>query len=415
MRRDFDAVIAGGGPAGSATAILLARAGLSVALVEKLVFPRRKVCGECIAASNLPLLDALGVGAAVNANAGPELRRVALLHADSAVVADLPPAAHAQHRWGRALGRETLDRLLLQQARAVGACVLQPWQVTAIQDGADEQRCLVSAVDSGATETLRARCVIAANGSWEPLPAERQSGEVRRRPSDLLAFKANFRGTSLLPGLLPVISFDRGYGGLVIGDDQLTTVACCVRRDRLQEARRAAPGMSAGDVIEALLVHECGGVRSALRGASRVGPWIAAGPLAPGARIHARDSILRVGNAAAEAHPIIGEGISMALQSAFLLAECMVGTRTSAMGPLWREAVAREYASRWRRAFVPRLIVAAAFAHAAMRPTASAALTGLARLWPGLLTAGARWGGKIDNAGVSWCASMMERDAPLHS
>ena len=65
MSARFDVVIVGAGPAGSAAAILLARAGWSVALVERQRFPRRKVCGECIAASNLALLDALGVGAEV--------------------------------------------------------------------------------------------------------------------------------------------------------------------------------------------------------------------------------------------------------------------------------------------------------------------------------------------------------------
>ena len=55
METSFDAVIIGAGPAGSAAAIWLARAGWSVALVEKQAFPRRKVCGECMAASNRPL------------------------------------------------------------------------------------------------------------------------------------------------------------------------------------------------------------------------------------------------------------------------------------------------------------------------------------------------------------------------
>ena len=71
METSFDAVIIGAGPAGSAAAIWLARAGWSVALVEKQAFPRRKVCGECMAASNRPLLDALGIGAAFEAAAGP--------------------------------------------------------------------------------------------------------------------------------------------------------------------------------------------------------------------------------------------------------------------------------------------------------------------------------------------------------
>src|SRR4030095_17071726 len=96
----------------AAAAILLARAGWSVALIERQSFPRRKVCGECIAASNLPLLDALGVGTAFAQVAGPALRHVALLRGARAVEAALPPAPEQRPPWGRALGRERLDTLL---------------------------------------------------------------------------------------------------------------------------------------------------------------------------------------------------------------------------------------------------------------------------------------------------------------
>ena len=94
---NFDAIIVGAGPAGSSAAILLARAGWSVALVEKQSFPRRKVCGECIAASSLPLLDALGVGSVFTASAGPDLRQVALMQGEQIIKADLPAAAHYRH------------------------------------------------------------------------------------------------------------------------------------------------------------------------------------------------------------------------------------------------------------------------------------------------------------------------------
>ena len=43
---DADVIVVGAGPAGSATALRLARAGASVTLVERARFPRRKVCGE---------------------------------------------------------------------------------------------------------------------------------------------------------------------------------------------------------------------------------------------------------------------------------------------------------------------------------------------------------------------------------
>src|SRR4051812_13750866 len=58
----YDAIIVGAGPAGSCAAILLAQAGWSVAIFEKRRYPCRKVCGECIAAGNLPLFDTLGIG-----------------------------------------------------------------------------------------------------------------------------------------------------------------------------------------------------------------------------------------------------------------------------------------------------------------------------------------------------------------
>ena len=129
MNTALDAIIVGAGPAGCTAAIRLASAGWSVAIVEKRAFPRRKVCGECIAASNLPLLDALGVGEEFDALAGPELRQVGLFVGTRQIVAPLPPMAHATHRWGRALGREHLDSHaeLLSQPRGP---LLQPQGIT---------------------------------------------------------------------------------------------------------------------------------------------------------------------------------------------------------------------------------------------------------------------------------------------
>ena len=400
MQTTFDAVIVGAGPAGSSAAILLARAGWSVALVEKQRFPRRKVCGECIAASNLPLIEALGIGEAFAAAAGPELREVALMRAARTVVSPLPAASDARHRWGRALGRETLDTLLLAQALTAGASVLQPWSVQAIEGAAGDYRLTLRAIDSGAPLGLRTPIVIVAHGSWEPLPSGRSSRRAARAVGDLFAFKANFIGASLAEGLLPVLSFDGGYGGMVVADAGVTTLACCIRRDRLDDCRRAAPAVRLGEAVQAWLARECCGVRDALRTARRDGPWLAAGPLAPGIHLNAGSDLLRIGNAAGEAHPIIGEGMSMALQSAWLLCAQLVGPgpRGSPGNATWHRAVARRYADEWRRAFTPRLRLAAAFAHLAMRPAAADALMALVQRWPGLLMRGASGCGKTRSA-----------------
>ena len=399
MKTSFDAVVVGAGPAGASAAILLARAGWSVALVERQRFPRRKVCGECVAASNLPLLDALGVGSEFARLAGSELRRVALMRGAETIAAALPPADAGMHRYGRALGREHLDTLLANQAEAVGATLLQPWSLQAIDGAAGRFRLRVQPIgEAGGLRVLEAALVIAAHGSWEPLPSERAVLRQARKASDLFAFKANFRDTAIPVDLLPVLSFAGGYGGMVVADDGLATLACCIREDRLDQDRESQPGERAGDVVETILRRECAGVAAALGGARREGGWLATGPIRPGIRLGAADGVFRIGNAAGEAHPIVGEGISMALQSAFVLAALIAPERAALVAADTAAAaqsrLLRVYERRWRQRFAQRLRIAAAFAHVAMRPWAASAAWPIARRWPGILTHGARWSGK---------------------
>jgi flavin-dependent dehydrogenase len=396
-RTKFDAIVVGAGVAGSAVATLLARAGWSVALIEKQRFPRRKVCGECVAASNLPLLWALGIGDAFHAHAGSALRQVSLLHEDTSVTADLPAADHERFPWGMALGRETLDGLLLEQATVAGAVLFQPWAVQTILGCAGAWHCEIRAIESSALLRLGAKVVIDAHGSWEDLPSMRTKRKLKRGASDLFAFKANFTGSSLPEGAISVLAMDGGYGGMVVAGDGVMTIACCIRRDRLSALRCAAPGEGAGTTVQSWLQDGCAGVKLALHGAVRDGPWLSSGPLDPGARVTATDAILRVGNAAGEAHPILGEGMSMAFQSAALLSSFLVSQRPTATVPdgVQQAEIARRYAAAWLTEFAPRLRLAAFFAHLAMRPTTSALLMHLVKTWPGVLTRGARWGGKV--------------------
>src|SRR6202042_1511435 len=57
----FDALAVGSGPAGSVAALVLARAGARVALVDKATFPRDKACGDMVGPRGLQLLSDLGL------------------------------------------------------------------------------------------------------------------------------------------------------------------------------------------------------------------------------------------------------------------------------------------------------------------------------------------------------------------
>src|SRR5262245_20563360 len=69
----FDAVIIGAGPAGSSAAIALARAGYQIALIDKLRFPREKLCGDFVNPINWPVFENLSVAERVLAQPHSEV------------------------------------------------------------------------------------------------------------------------------------------------------------------------------------------------------------------------------------------------------------------------------------------------------------------------------------------------------
>jgi flavin-dependent dehydrogenase len=383
-----DVLIVGAGVAGSAAAIQLARAGFDVVLVERQRFPRRKVCGECVSANCLHLLDELGVAAP----AGPPLDTVVLACGRTSIAAPLPPTSVGRHRWGCAIAREALDPALLAAARAAGVRVLQPARVLAVQGGLGDTTCSVESLDGEqrTRSTVTCRAVIAAKGSWDAslVPVARAHG-------GLLAFRATFANASLLSGHLPVLALPGGYGGMVIGADDVLTLACCLRTDVLHGLRDAG-GHGPGEAVENYLRRECKAVAEALDGAQRNGGWIGSGPIAPGVRVVPGQPVFLLGNAAGEAHPILGEGISMALHGARLVAQHLAALDRLDAERLQLAQVA--YARSWQRRFAGRIRASRIAVALAMRPVLAPALLPALRRWPALLTLAARVGGKAQFA-----------------
>jgi menaquinone-9 beta-reductase len=393
----MDALIIGGGPGGATAAALLAKAGWTVGVIEKASFPRRKVCGEFVSATNLPLLRHLGVAEQFLEMAGPGVRQVGLFARDCAITAEMPrPAAldDVGGGWGRALGRDHLDALLLERAAADGARLWQPWSAVQLTADGDGYVCKAISRESSRSAELRARIVIAAHGSWEPGHLPTQAGRAELQPSDLFGFKARFLNSRLPAGLMPLLVFPGGYGGMVHSDHNSVSLSCCIRRDRLESERRAAGPIKAADAVLAHVKKSCRAAGEALAGATLEYQWLSAGPIRPGIRRCGSGGVFAVGNAAGEAHPAVAEGIGMAMQSSWLLCRLLTAQPPAALSGATLDAVRREYATAWRQAFAPRLYAAAFIAHWGMRPMAVACALPLLRMFPAVLNAAARLSGK---------------------
>jgi flavin-dependent dehydrogenase len=317
----LDVLIIGGGPAGASAALLLARAGRSVAVVEKSAFPRRKVCGEYIAAPAASFLRSAGLAL------DGQMRKIALWAGERVIEARLPAP------YASTLAREELDTRLLECAARAGAVVFQPLKALSLERIPHGFICHTS------SNSLHARTVVAAHGSWEPGQLPTQERRPTPQPADLLAFKAHFCGAAFSSDTIALAPFPGGYGGLLMLGGGRATYACCLRRDALEARRR--PGLSAGESVFRHALQASAGLREALADARRDGAWLASGPLRAGVRASYRDGIFAVGNAAGEVHPVVGQGIGLAIQSAQLLLETM--------------SAPAEYARRCRRLYARAL------------------------------------------------------------
>jgi flavin-dependent dehydrogenase len=392
----YDAIVVGGGPAGSTTALMLARAGWAVALIEKSRFPRPKVCGEFISASTFPLLAEFGLLDAVRGLAGHEVRRVGVFAVETLNSSPMPAFSGPFGKWGRALGRDSLDTLMLEAAVSAGAHLWQPVRVTQIERSNQGWRCDIRRGTSSAS--LFGRIVVVANGSWEKSPWLPDC-QAAHKASDLLAFKAHFKDADLASDLMPLVVFPGGYGGMVWSDRGRVSLSCCISRETLNRYREGEE--RAGQAVLRHLRHSCEGVATALKRAALQGSWLSAGPVRPGIRAAFSDGMFRVGNAAGEAHPIIAEGISMAIQSAWLLCRILISEQDSLDKTSILANAGRAYAKSWRGHFASRIHAAAIFAQALMRPRSAALALALPQRFPALLTFCAALSGKAKQVPIA--------------
>ncbi len=168
-----DVVVIGGGPAGSAAAITLARAGRSVVVVDKATFPRDKCCGDGLTTLALRELDDLGFDPSAVTD-WYDVDRVAL-RSPSGREIGLPLPVDGTY--AAVAPRLQLDDSLLQFARKAGAEVRDGTTFGSIRTTTDAVEIEAEAAD-GTPITVRARYAIAADGMWSPTRKALNAGEA---------------------------------------------------------------------------------------------------------------------------------------------------------------------------------------------------------------------------------------------
>jgi menaquinone-9 beta-reductase len=351
-----EVAVIGGGLAGASFATLAARAGRDVLLIEREAGPHDKVCGEFLSREAQLYLGALGVDIA-GLGAVP-ISVLGLACGRRTVSAPLPFS-------GMSLSRRLLDQAVLERAAVFGARVLRGRRVNGIEAG-------VLRLES--EEAVTAGTVILATGKHDLRGHRRPPG----RQNDLIGFKMLFRLTAAqgvaLAGRVELTLFPGGYAGLQPIENGLANLCLVVHR------RAFADQSSTWPSLLAWLTDQTPSLAARLVGAQPQWekPLTIAGLPYGLVTHHASGGLWRVGDQAAVIPSFSGDGMSIAMHSAFRAAAAYL---TGESAECFQRRLAADIAAQLGRAtWLSRLGVKA-------RP--QRLLIAAASRWPGALALGA--------------------------
>lgn len=348
----------GGGPAGCAAAIVLARGGVSPLLIERAAGDRNVVCGGFLGWDALAALRRLGVDA--DALGAGRITRLRLISGRERVDAALPrPAA--------GLSRRALDRELMRLAVESGANALRGIGVKAADPAGHSVR-----LDDG--KEIACEALLLATGKHELRGLARPLANRTDLAAGLrVSLPATATRQAALAGTIELHLFDGGYAGLLLQEDGTANLCFSVSRRRLSAAGSpknllteiVAEAPILGERLEGQLPAELEAVAGVPYG------WIAKST-GPG--------VFRLGDQAGVIASLAGDGIAIALTSGEGAARALLDG-----GPEAAHAWQGRFAARARRP----IHVAEALRHAAERATPRNVLMQIIGFAPGLATAAA--------------------------
>ncbi|MEN6495776.1 MAG: FAD-dependent monooxygenase [Thermoguttaceae bacterium] len=345
IRREWDVLVVGAGPAGAMAACLLAREGVAVLLLDKAAFPRWKVCGCCLNGLALSTLEAAGLGDLPEQLHAQPLRQFHIATHNGHASVPLPV--------GVSLSRETFDAALIDEAVRAGAVFL-PRTSAFVRDEANGLRA-VTLMRQGEAAVVRARVVLVADGLAGQALKHLSGFDVALSPNSRLGAAAVLEaGQSFYqPGTIYMACGHGGYVGLVRLEDGRLDVAAAL--DRTESRLQGGPAH-----LVARLLNEAGlPLPEGLPDAA----WRGTPALTRRRQRISAERLFVVGDSAGYVEPFTGEGMAWAMLSASLavpLARMAVDRWTPELGEQWE--------SRYRRFLRPRQRVVRAASYVLKHP-----------------------------------------------
>lgn len=318
-------IVVGGGPAGAATALRLARAGHQVSLLERARYPRHKACAEYMSPGVVAQLGRLGVGAAVERAAGARLDGFTVFAPGRTFTGRFAgaPAAEggAAPRYGLGISRAVLDSILAAAVVDAGVDLNEGVRVTdLVREG--ERVVGVRALRGGRSVELRAPLVIGADGI-RSVVARRLDALEARSGMERVALVAHLAGVEGLGTTGEMHLGRNGYCGVAPLGEGVANVAMVVRPPAVPRLRGRTEAFFWEEL--AALPH----LAERVRRAQIVRPVMAIGPLSFRARRLSADGALLVGDAGGFYDPFTGQGVYRALVSAAIAARVAAAALTA--------------------------------------------------------------------------------------
>ena len=349
----FDVAIIGAGPAGSATAIALARSGYAVALIDKQIFPREKLCGDFVNPINWPIFRDLGVEERLLAQPHTRVTGFRITSYCGASAAATFSQVDQNRSFGLGLRRAQLDHVLLQRAEEAGVTIRTGQRVQQISKHSTEWQ-----LDMGAGESWRAKILVGADGrnSWVAQQLGMNTRAATRGRS--VGFQTRIHGSGGSDGQIEIHLFPGGYAGLVGVGDGTASLGLAIDK-------RILPRVGVDEFLRTERLAQNPYLKSVLEPREKVHGFRAAYPVYFPKRRSFADAVVLVGDAARVTEPITGEGIYFAMRSGMLAAETL--DRALRQGDLSANYL-RAYEQTCARALRPRVLLNSLLRFAIYRP-----------------------------------------------